>query len=394
MEKYNILFCRWDSICEDGISHGLQQLGQNVDDFTHKFQSLDYDTDYLKRLSNRLLEKRYDGVFSVNFIPIISRVCDVMKIPYICWIVDSPCFQLFSNTIRNPWNRIFMFDRSQYEKFYAENPDHIFHMPLACDYETWNACMVTKEDRRLYTADISFIGSTYEEKCFYNKIENLPDDLRGYVEGVIQSQLNVYGYNFIEDALTEEFCSRFKESVQWNPLGEDYTEDVKAIIADTFIGEKCTEQERLLTLKKISEHADLDLYTLSDVSKLPKANNRGGADSVLMMPKIFKCSKINLNITSRPIKTGIPLRIFDILGAGGFVLTNYQAEILDHFEIGKDLAVYESQIDLLDQISYYLKHEDVRIEIAENGKKKVKEQHSYKVRLARILDLAFKGTGS
>ena len=76
------------------------------------------------------------------------------------------------------------------------------------------------------------------------------------------------------------------------------------------------------------------------------------------------------------------------------MLTNYQAEIPEHFEIGKDLAVYESQIDLLDQIRYYLKHEDVRMEIAENGKKKVKEQHSYKVRLARILELVFEGTGS
>ncbi len=394
MKKYNILFCRWDSICEDGIAHGFEQLGQHVDHFMRKFQSVDYDTGYLKELSGRLLNGRYDGVFSVNFMPIISRVCNIMKIPYICWTVDNPCFQLFSNTIQNPWNRIFLFDRGQYETFYDANPEHVFHMPLACDYEAWNACEITDEDRRRYTADISFIGSTYEEKCYYNKIEYLPDYLKGYAEGVIRSQLNVYGYNFIADALTEEFCSKFKECVSWNPLGEDYTEDVKAIIADTYLGEKCTEQERLLTLKNISEHAKLDLYTLSDVSKLPKVHYKGGADSAVMMPRIFKCSKINLNMTNRPIKTGIPLRVFDILGAGGFVLTNYQAEIPEHFEIGKDLAVYESQIDLLDQIRYYLKHEDVRMEIAENGKKKVKEQHSYKVRLARILELVFEGTGS
>lgn len=388
MKKYNILFCRWDSICEDGIAHGFEQLGQHVDDFTCKFQSVDYDTEYLKELSGKLMNKRYDGVFSVNYMPIISRVCNVMKLPYICWTVDNPCFQLFSNTIQNPWNRIFLFDRGQYEKFYVKNPECIFHMPLACDYEAWNACKITKEDRRRYTADISFIGSTYEEKCFYNNIEYLPDYLKGYVEGVIRSQLNVYGYNFIEDALTDEFCSSFKESVRWNPLGEDYTEDLKAIIADTYIGEKCTEQERLLTLKNISEHVDLDLYTLSDVSKLPKVHYKGGADSAVMMPKIFKCSKINLNMTNRPIKSGIPLRVFDILGAGGFVLTNYQSEIPEHFEIGKDLAVYESQIDLLDQIGYYLRHDDERMEIAENGNRKVKEQHSYKIRLQRILQLA------
>ena len=38
---------------------------------------------------------------------------------------------------------------------------------------------------------------------------------------------------------------------------------------------------------------------------------------------MFANSKVNLNITLRNIKTGIPLRALDIMGAGGFLLTNY-----------------------------------------------------------------------
>ena len=383
----NILFCKWTSICETGIDHGFQQLEHHIDYMTRLFENVDYDNGYLEELVATLQRKKYDCVFSVNFIPIISRVCNVFKIPYICWTVDNPCFQLYSETIKNPWNRIFMFDRSQYEKFHPQNPDCIFYMPLACDYEAWNSIKLTDEDHANYDCDISFIGSTYEEKCKYNTLETIPDYIRGYVDGIIQAQLNVYGYNFIEDSLTDEFCRDFKKVASWYPLAEDYTEDTKAIIADTYIGYKCTEQERLLTLNNISKHFNLDLYTLSDVSKLPYVHNRGGADSIRMMPKIFKCSKINLNMTNRPIRTGLPLRIFDIMGSGGFLLSNYQAEIPELFEIGKDLAVYESQEDLLNKIAYYLEHDDVRREIAKNGQEKVKRQYSYKTRLQKILEL-------
>ena len=46
--------------------------------------------------------------------------------------------------------------------------------------------------------------------------------------------------------------------------------------------------------------------------------------------------KIYLNMTIKPIQTGLPLRIFDIMGCGGFLMTNYQAELPEYFEIGTD----------------------------------------------------------
>lgn len=45
---------------------------------------------------------------------------------------------------------------------------------------------------------------------------------------------------------------------------------------------------------------------------------------------------------SKSIKTGIPLRLFDIMGAGGFLITNYQSEITQYFDIDKELVVYDS----------------------------------------------------
>lgn len=389
-----IVFCRWKSICEIGITNAFNRLGYTLVTMDRPFDSVDYDKEYLNALANLLQDNRdADCVFTVNFQPIVARCCKVFKIPYISWTVDCPSFQLYSETIKLPTNRIFLLDRMQYDKFAPLNPNCIFHMPLGADVATWDKVALSASDHKNYDCDISFVGSLYSEKCRYNQIEkDLPDRMRGFVDGLINAQLNVYGYNFIEDSLSDEFAQAFKKYADWMPLGPDYTEDVKAIVADTYIGYKCTETERIRTFNAIANEFEgkykFDLWTLSDTGSMPKVNNRGGADSNTMMPKIIKCSKINLNLTNRPIKTGLPLRIFDLMGCGGFVLSNYQAEIPEHFIPDKDIVLYDSIPDMLGKIEYFLEHEDERMQIAKNGYEKVKELHSYDVRLEQMLTLA------
>jgi spore maturation protein CgeB len=92
-----------------------------------------------------------------------------------------------------------------------------------------------------------------------------------------------------------------------------------------------------------------------------------------------------LNITSKTIQTGIPLRVFDVLGCGGFLITNYQAELCEYFEPGVDLVVYEDLADLEQKIDYYLAHEEERQQIAVNGYKRVCENYTYDIMLGNIL---------
>ena len=87
------------------------------------------------------------------------------------------------------------------------------------------------------------------------------------------------------------------------------------------------------------------------------------------------------------IKSGIPLRVWDILGSGGFLLTNYQAEIPYYFEEGKDLVCFDGIEDMRDKVRYYLSHEEERAKIARSGYEKVKEHHTYVDRLSKILKI-------
>jgi spore maturation protein CgeB len=386
-----IIFCKWKSICEVGIANAMKRLGNDVVSLDYRDKNFDYDYD--KEYAKKLIELCHANpdarcVFSVNFLPIIARACKVEDIKYLSWTVDCPSFRLYSKTIAYPTNRIFLLDRMQFEKFLPANPDNIFHLPMGTDVAGWDKVQVSAQDQERFGCDISFVGSLYAEKAVYNKIEkNLPDYIRGYSEGLLAAQQNVYGYNFLEDAITDEWAEEFKKYAQWEELGEDYIEDMRGIVADVFLGEKCTELERISTFKAISEHFNMDLWTQSDTQALPYVHNRGIADSDTMMPKIIKCSRINLNLTNRPIKSGLPLRIFDLMACGGFVISNYQPEIPELFVPGEDIVLYDSISDLLSKIEYYLAHDDERKTIAKSGYEKVKKYHSYDERLKLMFEV-------
>lgn len=388
----NILFYRYGSICEPDIIASFKHLGFNITEDTREVYNKQLlPSDCIKGLNELLKQDTYSFVFSINFFPSVSDVCNIWGIPYLCLIVDSPVLELFSTSLANPCNKIFLFDRQLYNDFHHINPDGIFHIPLATNvrdnYAT--ATMASAADRARFSSDISFIGSLYSEKCLYNQI-TLPEKMRGYVDGLIEAQLLVYGYNFIEECVTPELIEAFcKVRPELINFPDSMKVDTKAVIAQHIISVKVAEQERLRYLKVLSEHFNVDLYTGSDISSMPLIHNRGFAKTNTEMPIIFHQSKINLNLTAKSIRSGLSLRIFDVLGCEGFLITNYQAELPEHFNIGEDLEAYTSLDDLMGKCEYYLLHNKERQEIAHNGFEKVKKYHTYDIRLTQMLEIAF-----
>lgn len=111
-----LLFYRYGSICEPDIIQGFQELGHTVfqiaEEITNKSLA---PQEAIKIVSQKLFEQPVDFVFSMNFYPFLSEVCNIFHLPYLCWTVDSPVMELFATSISHPWNRVFLFDF----KFYA-----------------------------------------------------------------------------------------------------------------------------------------------------------------------------------------------------------------------------------------------------------------------------------
>ncbi len=385
-----ILFYRYNSICEPDILQVFTDFGITVHVEEQEMHNKSITPrECAGKVAEWILQKPLSFVFSINFFPAISYTCEKLKVPYVCWSVDSPVPELFSNALKNRYNRIFLFDRAQYEFFSPVNPDCIYHLPLASNVKRWEQIVLgmTDTDFITYGADLSFVGSLYTEKCKYDRL-SLSPHTRGFVDGLMEAQLKVFGCNFIPESLTEEVIREIADADPDFYKSEDaYTDMSRYLVAHQYIGMKLAAVERARTLRFLSEQFPLALYTRSDASKLPKADCRGGVSTLTEMPKVFHASRINLNITMRPIESGLSLRVWDVLGCGGFLMTNYQAELPEYFEIGKDLEAYESLPELSEKIRYYLSHEEERLEIAIRGYEKAAKYHSYETRLAQMIKI-------
>lgn len=362
----------------------LSSLGHEVIVITNFEENTNILSESLEnKFIKTLVEFKPDFIFSINFFKVISCICERENIKYVSWIVDNPLNDLYSSLAFNKCNYIFLFDESQYNEFKNRGLTHVYYLPLCVNTNRLDLINISQEDISKYSSDVSFVGRLYNNNRFDN-IKRLTPYIKGYVDGLIRAQANVVGYNFTERSLNPYFIEQFVKYAKYS-LADDIDIPVEKLIAHEFIDRKCNQFDRIRTLNVISEICKLTIFSSDNLDIIPKAVSGGMVSYLDEMPKVFKLSKINLNPTSKSIITGIPLRAFDIMGAGGFLLTSYQLELEKYFEFDKDLVVYYSLEDLKDKILYYLEHENERKDIAYNGYIKVKEQHNMLDKLNYII---------
>jgi len=106
--------------------------------------------------------------------------------------------------------------------------------------------------------------------------------------------------------------------------------------------------------------------------------------------QLLATSKIILNITRSTfygVETGLNLRIFETLAAGGFLLTDHCEELEELFIIGKHIETYKNAKELKEKVEYYLTHEDERAAIARSGYEFYMKNYAWKSRMEKLLQL-------
>jgi len=384
-----ILFFEWKNFGKEDVIDSLQDLGHEVlcitSQLIHIRNSLEFDLLFEESIGLNL----FDCVFTFNYSPIISNNCNKRNLKYIALVYDSPLVSLYSYTIINPCNYVFTFDSTQYLEFHKNGINTIHYMPLAVNVNRLDKVQLSPDIIDKFSCDISFVGSMYNEKHnLYDRLKNLKPYTQGFLDGIIAAQQKIFGTFFIEDLLNGPILSDMISSLEYT-TNSDGVETQAYIYANYFIARKIAELERKNLLTSISAQFDTKLYTPNPTPDMPNIKNMGPVDYYDTMPYIFKCSKINLNITLRSIRNGIPLRAMDIMGAGGFLLTNYQYDFLEYFIPGEDFNYYDSEEDLLSKSKYYLSHESERIQIIQNAHGKIKDFHTYEKRFQEIFNIIF-----
>ena len=388
-----IFFMNWNSYGNidflDALSH-LSEDGSAPEVIKYPFQNTEKrdDPEFESRFSSDLQKEVPDFVFSFNYYPLISKVCNREGVKYVSWVYDSPHIALYSYTLINKCNYIFLFDSQMYENFASKGIRTVYYLPLAASVRRLDAVRIAPEIQRRYGAGVSFVGAMYTEAHnFYDRMEpGLDDYTKGYLQGLMAAQMQIDGMNFVENCLSQNVLERMLQAYPMIP-NVDGVESSAYMYAQYMLNRKITSVERTQLIRQIGEKYPVKLYTKDKEFTAPGVTCMGQIDYYDAMPYVFKCSDINLNITLRSIQRGIPLRAMDIMGCGGFLLTNYQEDLLQFFTPGEDFVYYESHQDLLDRIGYYLTHEDERRRIAENAHRKVAADHTYDIRIRQMLEI-------
>lgn len=76
-----ILFFQWFAFMQKGIENALKKMNVSYDVFYYDMKDWDNDEVLVKKLTDYLNNSStgYDCIFSVNFIPMISDVCDRLR---------------------------------------------------------------------------------------------------------------------------------------------------------------------------------------------------------------------------------------------------------------------------------------------------------------------------
>ena len=347
---------------------------------------------FQENLKKALEGKNYDAIFSVNFFDDLAIAANERGILYISWTYDSPALGALRPSLSLDTNRIFLFDSFEYDQFKQLGVPNLYYLPLAVNAQRLNQMHPTPMEKMKYISDISFVGKLYQADM--DKTFPLFDEYSaGYIAAMIDTQLEIYGVNVIEQLVNENVIQRIcNEEVSemllksMNNFFHNVTE-IKATGLTGFLSKAVTNKERVVLLTLLAKYFRVKLFTLGNPS-LPNVTTCGVVDYVEHMPLVFKCSKINLNITLRTIRSGIPQRVIDILGCRALALTNYQRDLEEYFEDEKDILIYHSMEEALDKCKFYLKHEKEAERIRQNGYKIVKDQFSYEHQLNKIWELS------
>lgn len=380
-----LLFDWYDNSSQDACEC-LLRLGHEVADVKYQLTDKFHDEQLENSLTGVLIQHGFDIVFSFDYFPVLSDIAENAGVKYISWVYDSPHNTLYAKNIFNKCNYIFCFDSLDAQRLKQLGVMHAYHMPLAANAERLDALLGELKVPQRYDYDISFVGSLYRGKYnFYDSIK-MPEYYRGFYDGIMQSQMELYGCDIVSQLVTDSRFEKISSSFSIEP--DDRLFITKKDYFIQFIQKKITSVERVKALNCLAERYNVTLFSGSSDEELRQVEYKGYVDYLTEMPRIFRNSKINLNISLRSIVSGIPLRCIDIMGAGGFLLSNYQPELAELFVEGEEMVMYTSMDDLKEKAEYYLEHDAEREQIAFNGWRKIHEEYDMENVLYKIINTA------
>lgn len=331
-------------------------------------------------------KNRITHLISIHYLVNVACAAYKTGIKYAAIIWDAPYLKVYSifAKLDNSW--ISTFDKFEAKRFQEYGCPHVIYQPLTVfdhDVRRWRL-----KRNKNYLNEVCFVARLYDNNAYDIELKDMPEIMHKYFDSIFQEAAFRWdGVNRIYGNTTPEILQYIKQTTPKYSGRKRYDADECKMFDALYLVRKVANYERIITLNTLAEYFNVTLHTVGSpaLEKLRNVNIQPPLINSRDMYRVFLNSKINLNISLKGIEGGTPQRVIDILGAGGFCLTNYSEETLELFEEGKEIATFKSPEELVEKIDYYLKHDEERETIAAAGQKKVLENFTYAKKLRKLI---------
>ena len=106
------------------------------------------------------------------------------------------------------------------------------------------------------------------------------------------------------------------------------------------------------------------------------------------VPILFAKARIVLGIGTIDYCTdlySLKMRDFDGPMSGSMYLTHANPDLFDLYKVGEEIVVYTRVSECVDKAIYYCRHPDERETIAQRGRARAEQEHTWEIRFRAIL---------
>jgi spore maturation protein CgeB len=305
---------------------------------------------------------------------LVSEFCRQRELPLLSWFVDRPdLFLPQYRNLDNPCLAYAVWDQDAIKPLADAGHGAAFHLPLAADLSR-----IHFVPDALPLRDVAFVGNSMQaatEKCW--ALSAQPDSLRGFWEDVAGK------FAASDERDLSEFVGR--ETPEANALRENCEPASRAAL-DSFVYWRATQLHRvrcmqeLLPLEPVVAGDDHWKPLLGDASWI----HAGPLHYYSDLPDFYRSTKVNFNTTSMQMKGALNQRVFDVPASGGFLLTDYRAQLPAAFDVGREVVCYQAAEEIGDLVHHYLANPAERLKIARRARARIEKEHSYAHRMATI----------
>lgn len=346
--------------------------------------------DSLGLLMRACVAHRPDMLLTINYTGFdraawFDELVAAMGLPVAVWFVDSPFFLATGYLPPAPdVTSFFCWDQSFVPMLRAHGAERTFHLPLATDPDLFANAQTGGT-----ALPLGFVGHTLDALValwgrrdgVWEASERAPAASAASVASaapVAAAAPTPTAEAWAQTLLTDRAAlHRLVPHV-----GPPIDRNVVRLAHANYLASRTLRQQTLAALPQRALHV---FGNPEWKGCLPRAHLHGGCAYGAQTARIYASCAINLNITNLQMPTAVNQRLFDVPAAGGFLLTDAQAEVPHYFAPDKEVVCFASPEELRDKAAYYGARPAARAAVVQAARRRTLAEHTYRHRMEALV---------